>query len=345
VLLSGRVGGFARPHMWHDSSIRVPGLIICVTWLFYICDMTHSYVWHDSSIRVPWLIICLTWLIHTCARTHYRCDTTRPHISHDSSIYLTCCSGPLSGGVRGSASPLCDMTHLHPWHDASAYLTRLIHILNMLQWAAEWRSSWVCKSLMWHDSFTSVTWHIYISDTTHPYVLHDAVGRWVVESWVCRSRAFPFLGRLLCGWRGWPWLPTPPGAHMYMKTWCIYKCYSIYVTHICMCMHIHIHLYNSICMYTYIYTTKCANATPYTWPIYVCVCIYICIYTTQYVCIRIAHGGDQTENSWISRLNSFPVFSIWVTGTPVYSRENVFEILGTLVKTCLKFTWNCVKTC
>jgi len=265
-----------------------------VTWLIhscarthYMCDMIHSYVRHDSFMCVTWL-----WLIHMCAMTHYRCDTTRPHISHDSSIYLTCC---------------------------------LIHILIMLQWAAEWRNSWVCKSLMWHDSFTSVTRRICISDTVHTYVSHDAVGRWVVESWVCRSRAFPFLGRLLCGRRGWPWLPTPPGAHIYMKMWYVYKCYSIYVTHICMCMHIHIYLYNSMCMYTYIYTTKCVNATPYTWPIYVCTCIYIYIFTTQYVCIRRAHGGDQTENSWISRSNSLNFFSIEWRG-----------LLFTPAKTCMK---------
>ena len=32
---------------WHDS-------FICVTWLIYLCDMTHSFVWRDSFIWVVW---------------------------------------------------------------------------------------------------------------------------------------------------------------------------------------------------------------------------------------------------------------------------------------------------
>ena len=203
--------GMTHSHVRQDSFLCVTWLIICVTWLIHMCDMTHSCVWHDSSIRVPWLIICVTWLIHTCAMTHYRYDTTRPHISHDSSIYLTCCSGPLSGGVRGSASPLCDMTHLHPWHDASAYLTRFIHMSHMTQWAVEWWS---------------------------------------------RGSAGPALFRFwgACSAGG----ADGHDCQLLQVLKFIWKC-DIYT-----------------------------NATPYTWPIYVCVCIYTYIYTTQYVCIRIS---------------------------------------------------------
>ena len=44
-------------------------------------------------------------------------------------------------------------------------------------------------------------------------------------------------------------------------------------------------------------------------------------------------------------IKSFSRFLFRVTGTPVYSSENLFEILGTPVKTCLKFTGTPVKTC
>jgi len=59
--------------VWRDS-------FICVTWLIYMCDVTHLYVWHDSFICVTWLImmhsyvvwhdsfICVTWLNHHTSR-------------------------------------------------------------------------------------------------------------------------------------------------------------------------------------------------------------------------------------------------------------------------------------
>jgi len=151
------------------------------------------------GLQVPYV----TWLI-------YIRDTTHLHIWHDSSIYLTCCSGPLSGGVHGSASPLCDMTHLHPWHDTSTYLTRLIHMSYMTQWAVEWWS-------------------------------RGSAG----------PALFRFWGACCVG-----------GADGH-------DCQLLLVL---------------ICIWKRdVYT----NATPYTWPIYVCVCIYTYIYTTQYVCIHI----------------------------------------------------------
>jgi len=51
--------GIESSYVWCDS-------FICVTWLIYMCDMTHSYVWHDS-------FICVTWLIRTCEITHSYC--------------------------------------------------------------------------------------------------------------------------------------------------------------------------------------------------------------------------------------------------------------------------------
>jgi len=86
-------------YVWHD-------VLLCVTWLIHMCDITHhmndviwtishgqnhgschryeccdliwmmwskndSYVWHDS-------FICVTWLIHMC-------DMTHSYVWHDSS--------------------------------------------------------------------------------------------------------------------------------------------------------------------------------------------------------------------------------------------------------------------
>ena len=51
----------ATPYVFHDS-------FICVTWLFHMRAMPHSYEWHDSFICVP-------WLIHMCDMTcqHPQC--------------------------------------------------------------------------------------------------------------------------------------------------------------------------------------------------------------------------------------------------------------------------------
>jgi len=66
-------------YAWHDS-------LICVTWLTYMCDMTHSYVWHDvfihgrdSCIRGHDSFICVTLLIHGR-------DMPHSYVRHDSFI-------------------------------------------------------------------------------------------------------------------------------------------------------------------------------------------------------------------------------------------------------------------
>ena len=47
----------------------------------------------------------------------------------------------------------------------------------------------------------------------------------------------------------------------------------------------------------------------------------------------------------ISTLTLFCFCFVWVTGTPIYSRENLFGILGTPVKPCFKFMGTSVKIC
>ena len=45
------------------------------------------------------------------------------------------------------------------------------------------------------------------------------------------------------------------------------------------------------------------------------------------------------------QITQFSCIISWVTGTPVYCSENLYEILGTPVKPCLKVTGTPVKTC
>jgi len=86
------------PYVWHD-------LFIYVTWLIYMCDMTHSYVRHDS-------VICATRLIHMCNMTHL-------YVRHDSFICAT------------RLIHMYDMTHLYVRHDSFICVTWLIHMYDM----------------------------------------------------------------------------------------------------------------------------------------------------------------------------------------------------------------------
>jgi len=79
-----------------DSFICVTYLIHCVTWLIYMCDVTHSCVWHDSFICAAWRDVtcdfetvthmngsCLTHMNGTCL-THMNvsCHTFEWVMSH-----------------------------------------------------------------------------------------------------------------------------------------------------------------------------------------------------------------------------------------------------------------------
>jgi len=40
--------------------------VICLTWLYIMCSMTHSFVWHDSATCVTWIHSIAAWYIHVC---------------------------------------------------------------------------------------------------------------------------------------------------------------------------------------------------------------------------------------------------------------------------------------
>jgi len=81
--------------VWRDS-------FTCVTWLIYMCDMTHIRKW-----RIYNLLTCVKWLIQMR-------DMTHSNVWHDS---FKCVTWLIY---------MCDMTHLHEWCDSFKCVTWLI---------------------------------------------------------------------------------------------------------------------------------------------------------------------------------------------------------------------------
>ena len=124
-------------YVWHDS-------FICVPWLIHICDMTHSHVRHDSSV-------CGTWLLHMY-------DTSYPHdlLFYFNPIWFFHFNFFIFTWFRLIHDAL--MCHGCAW---------LKHTWNMTR-SCVWHAfiSYSCNVLMWHDSFTFVTWLLYLYDMT-----------------------------------------------------------------------------------------------------------------------------------------------------------------------------------
>jgi len=101
--------------------------------------------------------------------------------------------------------------------------------------------------------------------------------------------------------------------------------------------------------------------------VYICTYMYIYVYTYTTMChyrnglitagglienillvglLFLYHSRRRSDLKYLDlQIGQFSCALFWVTGTPVYSLENWFEILGTPVKTCLKVTGTPVKTC
>jgi len=94
-------------HAWNH-------LLMLVTWLIQVCDMTHGYMRHDSFICDTCHVTHVWHDSLMCDMTH-SCVTWLTHVWHDSLI--------------------CDMTHsymiwlTHMWHDSFTCMTMtcLIH--------------------------------------------------------------------------------------------------------------------------------------------------------------------------------------------------------------------------
>jgi len=123
-----------RSHVWHDS-------LICVTWLFLMCDMTLSYVWHDCFICVTrlfhmcdmTLFICVPWLFSYVWHDSFTCVTW---LNHPWRIHKTAqAQEPLGKRVMSQYDSficvtwlfhMCDMTLSYVWHDSTPKLKNLM---------------------------------------------------------------------------------------------------------------------------------------------------------------------------------------------------------------------------
>jgi len=176
-----------RLYSWHD-------LLICVTWLIHIsdmthscqwhdsfifvthlCDMTHSYKWHDSFINIRrYSFICWTCIISIYATWHicdlYEWVMSHRWVSHVTYINVSChlhhlhiCDTYL---LDMHHFHICDMTQLHSWHDLLIPVTWLIHLLEM-------QHSHICDlthSYVWHDASIYTTWLVHILDMHHSHI-------------------------------------------------------------------------------------------------------------------------------------------------------------------------------
>jgi len=179
-----------------NHSCVSPGPVTCVTWLIYMCNMTHphvqlthSYMQHDSSMRASHVrhdsfyvrhdsFICATWLLRQCAtrlqQDSWICATWLIHTAG-----WRRCRGLVK--VEG----VCDMTCLYAWHDSfmratwdlSRCVPWLIHAISgrnfrgcRLEVCVHTWLNHICdmtSSYVQHDSFASATWLMHTCDTTH----------------------------------------------------------------------------------------------------------------------------------------------------------------------------------
>jgi len=143
-------------HEGSSSGFVCKDVLMCVTWLSEMCDMTlhtcaqrvHSAtqcdlwhdsflfmrvthvrtvnqggLWHDSFTLVTWLVhdVCVTWLIHDVCSSG-SCDMSHSYVWHDSFRTLS---------DVGHDSFIGDLAQSHVWHDLfmrSAALDLLIDL-------------------------------------------------------------------------------------------------------------------------------------------------------------------------------------------------------------------------
>ena len=156
---------------WHNSFTYVTCLIhVCV----HVCDMSHWHVWHDP-------FTCVTWRNHICdmtaklvsisahtqvwLRVSYEtwhihvCETTHSYLRHITHIHE-------SVHTRECIMSHIYMSHCHKheyvWHDSFTCVTWLIYMCDMMH------------SRVWTDSCIWVIWRIHMCDMTHLYVRHDS---------------------------------------------------------------------------------------------------------------------------------------------------------------------------
>ena len=145
--------------VWHDA-------FICVTWLIYLCDITHSHVWHGSLMCATRIqmsdmthsFTCVIWIYLRVWHDSF----TISHMWHAAFIGATC------------LIHTCDMTHSHVWHDSLMAFAMLLDSSICVTWLI--RVCDITHSAVfptWHESSSCVTWLIPSRDMTHSSVWHD----------------------------------------------------------------------------------------------------------------------------------------------------------------------------
>jgi len=124
--------------------------VACMTWLVFICDMTHSHVWNDS-------FVCVTWLNCTCGLTY-------SHVWHDSFTRVTW------------LMYLCGISYSYVWHE-SCTCTRVTWLIHMCV---------MTHSYVRRDSLVCMTWLIRTCDMTHSYIRRDLS---MCVTWLVRTCA------------------------------------------------------------------------------------------------------------------------------------------------------------
>jgi len=142
-------------YAWHDFEL---GPVWVVTWLIYMCHMSHSYVRHAS-------FICATCLIHMCGMSH-------SYVWHSS---FTCATWLIY---------TCDMLHLYVQH--ALFICAMCH---MPHWYVR-QAAFICiepanihmhrgrnHSYVRQETFISTAWLIQMCDMIHSYVWRDVAER------------------------------------------------------------------------------------------------------------------------------------------------------------------------
>ena len=186
-LLGRWASKFICTYVWHAS-------FVFVTWLIYMCDMTHLYVWHDSFIFV-------TWLTH-----FYACEAVHSYVCHESFMRVTGLIY-MSGMTHSKTHSYARCRYVEPpvrWWAKELYVSWLMHTCGVIHTYVWWRDWFMCMAClistlmrmcdigMWscsfvsgcqnsicHDRFILVTWLMHMcGDVTYSCMWHVSFKHW-----------------------------------------------------------------------------------------------------------------------------------------------------------------------